>query len=139
MWRTSTQSRFLDNLVSDCITFGLKEKEALEYIKVKFGKEIKPRSYETRKSKLLSEDSMQLWLDHFTRIGYLSNHRKQVETLERIQDDALRQLFIETSFFFLQPLIFLLAFALVSAQLLKCLYLLQISQFLQTFLDLLIL
>jgi len=97
MRRTSTQSRFLDELVSDCITFGLKEREALEYIKVKFGEEIKPRSYQTRKSKLLSEDSMQLWLDHFTRIGYVSNHRKQVETLERIQDDALRQLLIETN------------------------------------------
>jgi len=40
---------------------------------------------------------MQTWLDHFTRIGYVSNHRKQVETLERIQQDALTQLFNETN------------------------------------------
>jgi predicted phosphoribosyltransferase len=52
--------KFLDELVSDCIIYGLKE-EALECIKSKF-KEIKSRSYQQRKAKILSECSMRIWL-----------------------------------------------------------------------------
>jgi hypothetical protein len=70
MRRTSIESKFLDELVSDCITYGLKEKEALEYIKLKFG-EIKSRSYQQRKAKNLSEGSMRIWFDWFTRIGFV--------------------------------------------------------------------
>lgn len=96
MRRTPTESRFLDELVSDCITYGLKEKEALKYVEVKFGQEIKSRSYEMRKSKLLSEGSMQIWLNHFTRIGFVQHHKEQIEHIQKLQDDSLKQFYLET-------------------------------------------
>lgn len=95
MRRSSIESKFLDELVSDCISYNLKEKEALEYIKSKFG-EIKPRSYQERKARLLSEDSTRIWFDWFTRIGFVLNHKKHTEDLQKVQDDSMHQLYIET-------------------------------------------
>jgi len=95
MRRTLIESRFLDELVSDCITYGLKEEEALEYIKSKFG-EIKSRSYQQRKAKILSEDSMRIWFDWFTRIGFVRNHKRHIEDLQKVQDDNMHQFYVET-------------------------------------------
>lgn len=95
MRRTHIESKFLDGLVSDCITYGLKEEEGLEYIKSKFG-EIKSRSYQQRKAKLQSEGSTRIWFDWFTRIGFVLNHKKHMEDLQKAQDDTMHQFYIET-------------------------------------------
>jgi hypothetical protein len=34
-------------------------------------------------------------LNHFTRIGFVSNHKKQTENIEAILEDSLKQFFIE--------------------------------------------
>lgn len=73
----------------------MKEKEALEYIKLKFG-EIKSRSYQQRKAKNLSEGSMRIWFDWFTRIGFVRYHKRHMEDLEKVQDDNMHQLYLET-------------------------------------------
>ena len=85
----------MDELVSDCITYGLKENEALEYIKSKFG-EIKSRSYEQRKAKILSEGSMRTWFEWFTRIGFVQSHKRHMEDLVKVQDDIMHQFYLET-------------------------------------------
>jgi hypothetical protein len=95
MRRTPIESKFLDELVSDCITYGLKEEEALEYIKSKF-REIKSRSYQQRKAKILSEGSMRIWFDWYTRIGFVLNHKKHMEDLQKVQDDNMHQFYVET-------------------------------------------
>ena len=82
-------------MVSDCITYSLKEQEALEYIKLKFG-EIKSRSYQQRKAKILSEDSARIWFDWFTRIGLVLNHKKQMGDLQKVQDETMHQFYLET-------------------------------------------
>ena len=69
--------------------------EALEYIKTRF-KKISEASYKQRKAKALSEDSTQIWLNHFTRIGFVKHHKEQIEYIQKLQDDSLRQFFIET-------------------------------------------
>jgi len=95
MRRTPIESKFLDELVSDCITYGLKEEEALEYIKLRF-REIKSRSYQQRKARLLSEGSMRLWFDWFTRIGFVQHHKRHMEDLLKVQDDSMHQFYVET-------------------------------------------
>lgn len=55
--RAKGQSDFLNKLVSDCITFRLKEKEALEYIGLEFGESISKRAYWNRRRRILSDDS----------------------------------------------------------------------------------
>ena len=87
---TETHNKFLNSLVQDCITYKLSEREALEYIRLKF-RSISLSSLRLRKARVLSEQSMQIWLNDFTRIGFVANHREHIEHIERIMDDSLRQ------------------------------------------------
>ena len=91
---TKTENRFLNELVKDCITYKLTETEALEYIKIRFHP-ISLSSYKLRKSNILSDKSTHLWLNHFTRIGFVSNHKKHIEHIETILEDSLKQFFCE--------------------------------------------
>ena len=59
------------------------------------GKQVSLSSYKHRKGKVLSEDANQIWLNHFTRIGFVQHHKEQIETIQKIQDDSLRQFLIE--------------------------------------------
>lgn len=93
---TQTENKFLNELVLDCITYRLEEREALEYIRIRF-KEISVSSYKQRKAHVLSDESTQIWLNHFTRIGFVQHHKEQIEVIQKVQADSLRQLFTETS------------------------------------------
>lgn len=93
---TRTENLFLTELIKDCITYNLKEQEALAYIETRFRK-ISLDSYRHRKCKTQSDASTNLWLNHFTRIGFITNQKKQIETIQKVQQDSLRQLLIETS------------------------------------------
>ena len=91
---TDSENKLLNELVKDCITYRLEEKEALQYIAVR-NKAISLSSYKRRKGKVLSEDANQIWLNHFTRMGFVQHHKEQIETIQKIQDDSLRQFLIE--------------------------------------------
>jgi hypothetical protein len=93
--RTETESKFVNSLVQDSIIYNLSIVESLEYIKTRF-KEISEACYKKRKAKALSEQSSQIWLNHFTRIGFVKTHKEQIEYIQRLQDDSLRQFFIES-------------------------------------------
>ena len=41
--------------------------------------------------------STQVWLNYFTRIGFVQHHKQQMDVIQKIQDDSLRQFFIETN------------------------------------------
>jgi hypothetical protein len=92
---SQTESKFLNSLVWDCVIFKLSIKESLEYISARYGKPVSKACYERRKSSLVSDKSTDVWLNHFTRVGFVNSHKKQIEQLESIQDDSLRQLFKE--------------------------------------------
>lgn len=85
-------NRFLNSLVQDCITHGLSEAESLEYVKVRYGKPISRASFIRRKSYITSDRSTDIWLNHFTRIGYVKNHQQDIETIRKLRDDSMRQL-----------------------------------------------
>jgi hypothetical protein len=74
--------------------FRLTETEALEYIEHRF-REISLSSYKSRKSKINNDKSTEIWLNHFTRVGFVTNHKKHIEYIRSILDDSLRQFFIE--------------------------------------------
>jgi hypothetical protein len=93
---TKDKSAFLDKLVSDCITYGLDLREALEYI----GREypdcaISERTYFRRKRRLLTNQTRDSWFSHFTRIGFVQLHKKLMEGLEKSYEDTMHQLFVE--------------------------------------------
>ena len=93
---TQAENKLLNSLIQDCITYRLTEKEGREYIKTRF-REISTSSYNMRKANVLKDKTTEIWLNHFTRIGFVSSHRKQIEQIETIQSDSLKQLFKETS------------------------------------------
>ena len=90
--------KLLDKLVTDCITYRLTEKQAHRYIEEEYGKPIASKTYFTIKSRIESQSKLtsQLWLDEFTRIGFVPHHRKLIDNLERIYEDNLNRFFIES-------------------------------------------
>jgi len=80
--------------VQDCCTFHLSTKEALEYIETRF-KKISERSYKRRKSFIESDHSTQVWLNYYTRIGFILQHKEQIEIIQYIQKDSIQRLEIE--------------------------------------------
>lgn len=92
---TETEGRFLNELVKDTITFRLTTDESLKYIAIRFGRAISKPSYKLRKAHLLSEQSTNIWFDYFTRIGFIQLHKENIENIQKILEDTLRQLMAE--------------------------------------------
>lgn len=93
--KDSDLDNFLNELVKDCIIYRLNLKEALSYVKIRSKHEIKERNYRTRRANLLNDNAGQVWLNYFTRTGFVLHHKQQMEIIEKIQTNALKQLFIE--------------------------------------------
>jgi hypothetical protein len=94
---TRNDSRFLNELIKDCITYKLSESEAVQYIETRYGKPIAIPTYKARKARVLSDESTNIWLHNFTRIGYVKNHQHDIEVIEKLRDDSMHQLQIEIS------------------------------------------
>jgi hypothetical protein len=47
-------------------------------------------------SKMLSDVSYQTWGIWFTKVGFVQHHKKLIEDLHKVQDDRLKQFFVET-------------------------------------------
>ena len=88
------RQKLLDKLVSDCITYRLTEKEALQYIENEYGKPISSKTYFKIKARVESDESNQAGLNQFTRIGFVQLHRKLVDNLMKIYEDNLNRFFI---------------------------------------------
>ena len=82
------------SLVADTVNYSLSEKESLAYIKARFGKEISSNAYYNRKRKVDSGYYAQTWLNYFSRIGFVVNHKKIIDTVEMIQKDTIRDYLI---------------------------------------------
>lgn len=78
------------SLVSDCVNFGLDEKQSLLYIKTRFGKDMSPRTYYKYKKKIDSGQYAEQWLSYFAKVGFLINHKQYIETIETIQKDTMK-------------------------------------------------
>ncbi len=84
-------------LIADTVNYGLSEKESLSYIKARFGKEISSNAYYKRKKKVDSGEHSQQWLNYFTRVGFVVNHKRIIDTVETLQQDTLKDYLIEQS------------------------------------------
>jgi len=93
--RTESENKLLDYLVTDCITYSLSEEQALEFIRIKFGKAISAPAYYERKKKLESDDQAPIWLSYQTRVGFVLAHKQHIEDIARIRNDTMNKLFWE--------------------------------------------
>jgi hypothetical protein len=89
------ENKLLNELVKDCITYKLTETEAIKYIELRYGKNISVRSYKRRKALIKSDTSTQLWLNHFTRVGFVKSHIEHLETINKIRNELMHQFSIE--------------------------------------------
>jgi len=87
-----SEREHLAQLVLDCDTYRLSEKESLEYITVRFGKSISVRQYYRIKRKVLSDESIQKWFEFFTRTGFVIELKKRMEEIELVQKTCMRLL-----------------------------------------------
>jgi hypothetical protein len=88
------RQKLLAKLVSDCITYRLTEKEALQYIEKEYGKPISSKTYFNIKARVESDESNQAWFNQFTRIGFVQLHRKLLDNLMKIYEDNLNRFYI---------------------------------------------
>lgn len=95
-WITGAKSHFLNELIKDCIYYRLGDEESLRYIEIRFKQPISKTILWTRKAKLRSDRSGNMWLTYFTRIGFLLEHRKLLELTERLIDSSMNELFHES-------------------------------------------
>jgi hypothetical protein len=88
-------NRLLNELVKDCITYKLDTNEAVQYIQARYGKPVAASSYKARKVRVLSDESTNIWLNNFTRIGFVQSHEQDISTISKLRDDSMHQLQIE--------------------------------------------
>ena len=91
---SKTESKFLNELVKDCITYRLTESEAIDYIETRF-KKISASTIQLRKSKVMSEGSINMALNNYTRVGYVKDHMESLEYVKMINGNSRKQLFNE--------------------------------------------
>src|SRR5215510_12701095 len=91
---TRAENKFINSLVTDCSTFSLSTEEALEYIQTRY-KRISPASYYRRKAHLESDHSVLVWLDNFTRLGFVQLHKELLDNVKMILEDSNRRLVAE--------------------------------------------
>lgn len=93
---TGVESDFLNELIKDCIYYGLKASQCHQYIMMRFGKDISNNVLRTRKWRLSHDDNAQIWLSHFTRVGFVMKHKKLIELTERLVDTISHDIFFES-------------------------------------------
>lgn len=95
--RSEIESRFLNELVLDCITFRLRVDEALAYIQHRFGKPIARASYLRRRGLMESNKGIENWLNYFTRVGFVQLHKELLDNARMLLKDSNRRLITEMS------------------------------------------
>lgn len=81
--------------MGDCVTYSLNEEQGLKYIEKFYGR-IAHTTYSRWKMKIQSEDTTNLWLNQFTRIGFVEKHRMLIEDAEKVYKDSLNRYFVES-------------------------------------------
>lgn len=89
------ENQVLMPLIADCVNFGFNEREALTYIKARFGKEISAETYYRRKREVDSGEYAKEWLSYFTKIGFTIKHKQILDVVEMVQNDTIRDYLIE--------------------------------------------
>lgn len=92
---TKRDGESLKQLVLDCSMYNFDEKDALEYIKTRFGKAISGRTYRRYKGNLQNGNLTQDWMNYFTRIGFMVTHQQVFQGAKYLLESSIRRLFEE--------------------------------------------
>jgi len=85
----------LNQLVLDCSMYNFNERDALVYIKTRFGKGISDRTYRRYKANLENGNISQEWMKNFTRIGFVVTQQQVFEGAKHLLESTMRRLLRE--------------------------------------------
>jgi histone H3/H4 len=85
-------NKALTILVEDCLLYGFTERESMEYINKRFGKQISLSVYYTRKRNIEAGKQADQWLTYFTKAGFLIHHKQLLDSMNLIQQDNFKRL-----------------------------------------------
>ena len=85
-------NKALTILIEDCLLYGFTEKESMEYINTRFGKEISTSFFYKRKKKVEAGKQADQWLTYFTKTGFLIHHKQLLDSINMIQQDNFKRL-----------------------------------------------
>ncbi len=92
---TRVERERLKALVQDTVVYRLTERESLDYIKSRLGKQIGPVYYYRLKKRLESDSNAQDWINRFARTGFISEHMRRYHEMNLLQDVAFHMLIEE--------------------------------------------
>jgi len=92
---TKRDKEALDQLVLDCSIYNFHEKDALEYIKKRFGRQISGRTYRRYRQNLENGNRAEEWMNYFARIGFLVIHQQICEGAKHLLESSMRRLLKE--------------------------------------------
>ena len=76
------------------LTMDYQKKNLFLILKARFGKEISSNAYYNRKRKVDSGFYANEWLNFFSRVGFVVNHKRIIDTVEEmLQKDTIKRLF----------------------------------------------
>lgn len=80
----------LNQLVVDCNMYNFNERNSLEYIKRRFGKQVSGRNYRRYKSELENGNITQDWINYFTRTGFVVQHQQLLFAAKNLLQFSMR-------------------------------------------------
>jgi len=92
---TKRDRESLSQLVLDCSMYNFNEKEALNYIKGRLGKEISDRTYRRYKGNLENGNISEEWLNYFTRTGIVVTYQQVIEGAKHLLESSMHRLYEE--------------------------------------------
>jgi hypothetical protein len=82
---TEGERRHLKTLIRDAQLYGLSEAESLQYVQQRLGRPVGKSHYYAIKARLESDEECRKWFNDFCRVGFVVEHRKRIEEMERCQ------------------------------------------------------
>ena len=89
---TRRDNEILNRLVMDCDLYNLSEKQAIEYIKERLGKEISDRTYRRYRENVRNGNITQEWLNYYTKVGFAVQHQELVQAAKYLHESTLKML-----------------------------------------------
>lgn len=88
------KSKFLNELVKDCVIYNLKPQQAVIYCSRRLGEDITVEVYNARRKRIGSQSNTE-WLNWFVREGFVENHRNMitdlVDMIKKTKEDFLAE------------------------------------------------
>ncbi len=78
-------------LIEDCITHRLTYEESKDYVEKRLGAELSRTNFFDWKRKINSDDTLDIYFNEHTRIGFVKNQRDRYDEAESVMATLMRQ------------------------------------------------